>query len=454
VSKYLLSRHADHPRTLNTSDPARARLRRHGFRRWLAFALTLAVTPAAQVLTQQRKAAGGGVHSLSVVVTQIGDTAIRGITQAEPRPRARVAYYYAGRREIVSGRLLGSVPFALSLYPLVRREGAQKWEVQTVALNATARGDGWEWKAEVRFGDQTDDGGSFELRVVASREPLPAGVLSFDILSRNALSMSDVIRVRRRVEGTAVWIPYINNIAIYGNDLIDVKLQAPVEVRSRALPQEAQIGVAVQPTKPWTDRRWVMDGTVSDGEGVIYAYFGRLGLDAFDEFEVLAFVAWQDDFPPRGVGIPQAGWERLENKFIAKSRVVRVIRWEGEFKIAEIGGKKVIPHLILPADRQTDIYGSVSKPLNAGEKVWIICLPRGGEPWVAGWTEQMYPAGRWVVNAAQLWKEGQPNLTDVLAVIAADDPTKVSPTDLRSWIYQTRRPLHSVRVLVTNTSAR
>lgn len=77
----------------------------------------------------------------------------------------------------------------------------------------------------------------------------------------------------------------------------------------------------------------------------------------------------------------------------------------------------------------------------AGLQVWLICLPKGGEPWVAGWTEELHPAGRWVVNAAQLWKEGQSRLLDIVAVIASDDPTKVSPKDLRSWTYQTRRPL-------------
>lgn len=357
----------------------------------------------------------------------------------------QVIYYYANRREIVSGKIVGAAPPGVSLHPLVRHEGNEKWEVQSGALKTSDRGAGW--KAEVRFGDQSDTGESFELRVVASREPLPIGTISFDILSRNALSMSEILRVRRRVNGVAVWVAYINNKPVYGNELIDVKLQAPVEVRARARPNDALLGVAVQPVRPWTDRRWVMDSTVMGNEGNIVAHFGRLGLDDFFEFEVVAFVAWPDEFPPRTVGITQADWERLEGRFLAKSRVVRVVRWEGEFKILEIDGKRVIPGLTVPTDPQADVYGAVSRPLAQGEKVWIICLPKGGEPWVAGWTDEIHPAGRWVVNAGQLAQPGQPRDMDLVAVIAADDPTKVEPKNLRRWIYQTRRPLKSVRVV-------
>lgn len=341
----------------------------------------------------------------------------------------------------------------MSLHTLVRREGAEKWEVQTAARNATGSGRGSGWRAEVRFGDQTDGGGNFELRVVASREPLPLGNISFDILSRNALSMSDIVRVRRRIEGAAVWIAYVNNLPVYGDEMIDVHLQAPVEVRARALPPETRVGLAVHPVRPWTEQHWVMDDTAIQSGGSIVAHFGRVGLDEFDEFDVLAFVAWNDDFPPRGVGIPRGAWEQIENKFLAKSKIVRVMRWEGEFKIMEIDEKRVIPRLTLLVDRQSDVYGAVSKPLVNGEKVWIICLPKGGEPWVAGWTDELHPAGRWVVNAAQLWREGQPGLIDLVAVIASEDPTKVNPKDLRSWIYQTRRPIKTVRVLSTNAPA-
>ncbi|MFL6213400.1 MAG: hypothetical protein ACJ74J_05835 [Blastocatellia bacterium] len=439
-----------------TSIGVRACARRYLLRHYtlmLVIFLTLAAVPASAQVSRQPNAAKSRGPSLSIIVMQIGDAPIRNNMQAAPGPKNKVAYYYAKHREIVSGRLVGSDPSGVNLYPLVRREGTEKWQVQTAALKAAGRGRGAGWKAEVRFGEQTDAGADFELSLVASREPLPAGAVSPDRLSRSALVVSDIIRVRRRVEGVSVWVPHINNIPVYGNELIDVKLQTPVEVRARALPPEAQIGVAVQPVKPWTDRHWVMDSTVIGHEGAIIAHFGRLGLDAFDEFEVLAFVAWQDDFPPRGVGIPQTSWEPMEAKFLAKSRVIRVIRWQGEFTIKEIDGKKIIPRLIIPVDQQSDIYGAVSKPLNKGEKVWIICLPRGGSPWVAGWTDELHPAGRWVINAAQLWREGQPKLIDVVAVIAADDPTKVSPEELRLWIYQTKRTLKSVRVLITSNPA-
>ena len=411
------------------------------FNRLLIILLLTALTAAAQSPRQRRDS------SFSIVFTQIGDAALQSKIRPVSDQRMSVFYYYANQREIVAGKLAGSVPPGVNLHPLVRRNGKEKWEVQPAALRTSDR---TSWKAEVKFGDQADAGASFEFRMVASREPLPIGTVSFDILTRNALSMSEILRVRRRVDGLSVWIPYIDNYPVYGNDMIDVKLQAPVVVRARGMPPDALIGVAVQPVRPWTDRRWIMDSTVMGNEGNITAHFGRLGLDEFHEFEVLAFVAWPDEFPPRTVGIPQAQWEQMEGRFLAKSRAVGVIRWEGEFKILEIDGKKVIPGLPIAADLQSDVYGAVSKPLNQSEKVWIICLPKGRDAWVAGWTDEVHKAGRWVVNAAQLAKEKQPREFDLLAVIASDDPTKVNPKDLRRWIYLTRRPLRSVRVVVGN----
>jgi hypothetical protein len=452
----LSRRNAEGPRSAAVINPARVcgpqqRLLRGS---WLAAFLVFSIAATTAQVPRQRRPAGSGSYSFSVSVTHIGDAAIETSPQPAGGLKTKVAYYYANRREIVSGNIAGSAPPGMSVHPLVRREGADKWEVLTAALRTGGGGRGSGWKAEVRFGNQADEGGNFELRVVASREPLPVGGISFDILSRNALSMSDLIRVRRRIEGAAVWLAYVNNTPVYGNELIDVHVQAPVEVRARAVPPETRIGVAVQPVKPWTDHHWIMEETVVRGGGHIVAHFGRVGLDDFHEFEVLAFVAWEDDFPPRGIGIQQAAWEKIENKFVAKSRVVRVIRWEGEFKIIEIDGKRVSPQLVLPVDAQSDIAGAVSRPLAGGQKVWIICLPKGGEPWVAGWTDELHSAGRWVVNAAQLRREGQPKLIDVVAVIATEDPTKVSPQDLRQWIYQGRRPKKTVRVLVTGSAAR
>ena len=356
------------------------------FNRLLITLLLTSVTASAQAPRQKGRDA-----SFSIVFTQIGDLALQKKIVPVSDQRLRSTYYYTNQREIVTGKLVGSAPPGVNLHPLVRHEGREKWEVQPAALKGSDR---TSWKAEVRFGDQADAGESFELRVVASREPLPTGTVSFDILSRNALSMSEILRVRRRVDGLSVWIPYINNNPVYGNDLIDVKLQTPVVVRARGMPPDALIGVAVQPVRPWTDRRWVMDSTVMGNEGSITAHFGRLGLDEFYEFEVLAFVAWPDEFPTRTIGIPQAQWEQMERVLLAKSRVVGVIRWEGEFKILEIDGKKVIPGLPIPADLQSDVYGAVSKPLNQSEKVWIICLPTSEKRgWPDGQMRCTKPAG-------------------------------------------------------------
>jgi hypothetical protein len=401
----------------------------------------------------QRQPPRSRSKSFSILVVKIGDAPLQNNVIAVSDMKATSHYFSVNRREIVSGKLTGSVPQGLNLHPLVRHEGAEKWEVQPAVFRNSAGGNS-EWKAEVRFGDQTDAGETFELSIVASRAPLPAGTLPSDILSRNSLSMSAVVRVRRKIEGVNVWIAHINNKTVYGNESIDVKLQAPVEVRARALPNDALIGVAVHPVKPWTDRHWVMDTAVMGSEGNITAHFGRLGKDEFDDFEVIAFVTWKDDFPQRAVGIPQADWERIESGFLAKSRVVRVTRWEGELTLLEIDGKKVLPGFIIVVDQQSDVYGAVGKPLGQNEKVWIICLPKVGDPWVAGWTDEIHSAGRWVVNVAQLSSEGQSRTVDLVAVIAADDPTKVDRKDLRRWIYQTRRPLKSTRIEVSKNRGR
>lgn len=396
----------------------------------------------------QRQTTKTRSQSFSIVFSKIGDAPLQGNVIPVSGSSARDDQYSVRRREIVSGKLVGSAPRGLNLHPLVRQDGRDRWEVQPAALKSSSGSNDSEWKAEVSFGAQTDVGEIFELRMVASRDPLPVGPVPFDILARNALSMSEVVRVRRRIDGASVWIAYINNSPVHGNELIDVKLQAPVEVRARALPHDAVIGVAVHPVKPWTDRHWVMDESVMSNGGNITAHFGREGMDEFDEFEVIAFVTTPDRFPPHAVGIPQGEWERIERGFLVKSRMVKAIRWETEFSILEIGGRRINPRSTLQVDQQSDVYGAVGKPLGQNEKVWIICLPKGGEPWVAGWTDELHSSGRWVVNAAQLGREGQSRTVDVVAVIAADDPTRVNPKDLWRWIYQTRRPLKTVRVAV------
>jgi hypothetical protein len=417
--------------------------------------LILAIGLTGLIITSAhaQRSGKGRSRSLSILVVKIGEASLERTVIPVSTAGARSNSYSVNHHEIISGKLVGSVPQGLHLHPLVRREGAERWEVQPAVFRNSAVSES-EWKAEVRFGDQTDSGETFELSIVASREPLPVGTLPPDILSRNSLSMSEVVRVRRKIEGVNVWIARINNRTVYGSESIDVKLQAPVEVRARALPAEAAIGVAVHPVKPWTDRHWVMDTAVMSTEGNITAHFGRLGLDEFDEFEVVAFVTWKDEFPQRAVGIPQSEWERIESSFLTKSRVVRVIRWEGELTILEIDGKKVIPGFIIPVDQQSDVYGGLGKPLGQNEKVWLICLPKVGEPWVAGWTNEIHSAGRWVVNVAQLSRDGQSRIVDLVAVIAADDPTKVNPPDLRRWIYQAKRPLKSVRIAVSNSRGR
>src|SRR5262245_21504308 len=375
------------------------------------------ITPAGPRRLQERgsqtarpKTGLAFARSLRISVLEIGNVPVGTIAKLRDSLKEASTPPPVNHREVVSGRLTGGpVPIQASLHPLVRHDGEQRWEVQPDALNVSNHHGSAAWKAEVRFGSQSQEGEEFDLRIVASREPLPIGPVSEAVLSRNGLASSDVIRVRRRIiTAPFVWISHIDGSPVYGDVPHAVELTAPVSIGSRNSPPRAWIGLAIHPIKPWTDRRWLMVDTTSGSQSVIYGHFGTLGMNNFDEFEVTAFVAWREDFPPRAIGIPQVQWEQYRTRFLAESQVVKAIRWEGAFEIDEIDDIPVVPGTGLQVDEQTDIHGTIDKRrkrtyMDGGGKVWIVCIPKREEPWVAGWTQTILPAGRWAVNAAQLW---------------------------------------------------
>lgn len=394
---------------------------------------------------------------LIITITHISEAQIQAAAQLKPGTKKQILRYYVNQRDVVTAKLTGLFPVGARLHALVRRSGGRGWEVQPGALQVTNRAGATDWKTEVRFGNQADEGEVFDLELVATREPLPPGIVPDEVISRNTIAVSNIMQVRRRILGTpVVWIPYVNNSPVYGTGPKEVHLQAAVEVRARKLPQESLIGLVVQPTFPFTEMRWVMESSLSNSEGIINAFFGRRGRDDFSQFEIIAFIAWQEDFPPRGQPIPQDAWEHMRPKFLAESRVVNVVRWEGEFKITELNGRPTLARGSYATDEQADVNGTVDRHLKDGEKIWLVCLPssRKGLPWIAGWTSILQPAGRWVINATKLWNEDRgSDVVDIVAVLAIADANAIPREELRSWVYHATQATKSVRLAVTRTSA-
>ncbi len=432
-------------------------------RRWpnQLFAVSLLATVVPLVSGQTGRPRSNS-YAFSVAVTQIGDAAISSQPQRRSGPEVAVVHYYVNHREVVTGRLAGTVPAGIWVHPLVRRGGQPSWEVQADTLGGRGSSNGAFWKAEVRFGDQVDEGEAFEFKVIASREPLPIGHVSYELIARNAAAVSDLIRLRRRVTGKVEsWIASVNGIPVYDGTTKAVELQAQIDVKAKKLPATARIGLTVQPVKPWVSKRWVMDGFITataprgSTEGVLYGVFGRPEMDMFYEFEVTAFATWPEHFP-RPATYDQEAWDRLRNNFLAESRSVKVTRWYGEFQITHIDDYKVPPSRIpMRVDDQVDIAGTVDQEITKikSPKIWLICLPKKDDPWVAGWTDSFLPAGRWVIQAAQLLKApAQTRSFDLLAVVSVEKPPE-GPA-LRQWIYQVRRTRRSVRVVVTPSADR
>jgi hypothetical protein len=405
---------------------------------WLVATFLAASSPAVP-----QRGRGG---ELSIAVTRIGRTEIGAETKTES-PRLGLAYYYVSHREPVVITLSRPLPPRARLYPLVRRAGGGAWTVQQAAIGPGGRNARGEWKAEVRLGEPSDTGSRFEVLVIAAAEPLPPAPLPEGLRMRSTLAESAVVPVERRRGRPTVGVSAIGGARIYGDEEVEVHDIAKAEVVARDLPDESVVGLVVHPTT--TDQRWVMVDLSGEGTGEITTYFGtgKPGEDFF-RYTVFAFVAWADELPPRGKAIPSGTWEKYQERFLTTSRRVRVIRWEAELRIREIGGVAVLPGRILVVGPQEDVHGAVQRKLQTGERIWLVCIPSRGDPWVAGWTSRLHPSGKWVVNAASLWQEGKPTRFDVVAVLSAGDATRIQPQALRAWVHNEERPHHSTRLQI------
>jgi hypothetical protein len=398
-----------------------------------------------------------GNVNLSITISKIGNAKVLSSGTNSQLTGKAIAYYYVNPRELITGNISGNFPSQkfskVSLHPLVRHKGEQEWKVHKATIKLSKKGSFFDWMSEVEFGKQCDDGGIFDLRVIVSKEPLPSGFISLNTIIRNTIATSEIIKVKRRTK-MSVWISHVNDIPIYGDKTPWVLNQAPVDVKAINLPPEAQIGIAVQPVKPMVDRYWVMLGSVESEKGRVFAYFGRLELNQFEEFEITAFAVYPEDFPPRGVEIPQQQWERFKDNFLAESQSVQVVKWREKFIIDKIDNKTVLPSIVVSSKEQADVSGVINRSLDeaGGEKIWIVCVPRKGNPWLAGFTGRILRDGRWVVNIAKLWKDGLPLSLNIFAVISDEDPTQKEPGELRDWLNSVEQTEYSIKVRISASS--
>jgi hypothetical protein len=412
---------------------------------WQAGGLVLAI--AAQ-------AAASPSSEITITIDRIGQAAVQKSAESEA-PQQGTAYYYVDPRESVALSLSGPLPRRARLYPLVRREGASAWIVQPEAVAMGSRNGTGKWLAEVRFGAHSETGARLEMMVIAAAEPLPPLPLPTGLRRASTLAESSIIRVERRAGRPSVGVSRIGGTEIRGDQELEVHEMATVEVVARDLPATSRAGVVIHPID--TDRRWVMNDVFGDGTHEVTSYFGtgEQGEDFF-RYTVSAFVAWRNQMPPRDRPIPPQEWEEYQSRFLAESRLVPVVRWEGDFRIKSIGGLAVLPDRALLVSPQEDVHGAVQRKLQNGERIWIVCVPRNGEPWVAGSTRRLLSSGQWTVNAAALWPPGKPLRFDVVAVISAARPPLPARqpaagehfSALRAWVYDEERPRHSVHVQV------
>ena len=392
-------------------------------------------------------------RAATIELTSLGNVGV-GHVSTSTVPGSRLhGEILADQRAQLLGTVLGGLPPGAHLYPLVRRDGEDLWEVQGEAINL--RGTYADWKAEVRLGTAVDKGKRYMLQVSAAYGRLPLGRISADVLARNVVTSSSVLSVVRRVTNPYVWISGVNGRAVHqdSNEVLDVSYQTPIEVKANDLPQGACIGVAIQPVKPWTDRKWVMLDCVPDESGVVTGHFGMPGLTKHAQFRLWSFIAWE--LPTPGVAIPPEEWKRNEDDFLAESRPVTALLWDSDIRIDEIDGIQAVHNSIIAADEQAEVSGSISRSLQSAEKVWLICIPRTFDPWIAGWTRTWRDGGKWVLHAAQLGKPGLPALFDLVAVVSSEDPRSIEASKLREWVYEAReRSINSPRVNVAHHRVR
>src|SRR5262249_38204562 len=108
----------------------------------------------------------------------------------------------------------------------------------------------------------------------------------------------------------------------------------------------------------------------------------------------------------------------------------------------------------VPSLPQTEVFGTTQRTLATDERLWIVVVPRQGNPWVAGWTRKIEEGGRWRAVVTQLWQEEKPVLFDLLALPSTEDPRQKDRKAMLEWIYESRDFARPVKVRIVNGPAR
>lgn len=383
-------------------------------------------------------------------------TAIGPVPIGPPRPvrgatdEARTEYFVDQLQEISGATRGGRVASGQHLYPLLRAQGEVMWKVLPEAR--VQPGNRSLWFVEIQIGRPSEQGRRFELQMVRTQGPLASGPIPAEILRQEVRAASPILRLVRRRDRAEVWISSINGKAVLreDNEILDVAYQSPIEAQSRNLPPLARIAVAIQPTQPWTDRWWVMEDTFAESYGVITGHFGIRYFHNHHQFRVVAFAT--RNMPPAAVPIAPEQWMRYERDFLAQSPPITVWRWESETRITHVNAASVSAYLVMLADGQAQVRGTIRRPFGPAEKLWLLCVPIAGDPWVAGWTSVWQPGGRWVIHAAALGRSTERRGVDVVAVVSPDDPTKLPAGVLRNWVHDSaERSMNRLRIRVAGS---
>jgi hypothetical protein len=435
--------------------------------------IILAVLALSELMAPVAAAQAGVSPPLSLQISVIGTTIVRegdrpavspSKRRGPPRPSAdskaeengqRV--YFVDFRAPIQFKVSGEFPFAGVPYVLVRKENDRHWNVQPTAKRIGTS----EFLAEVEFGKSGDQGQHFEVQAVIAQGQLPRGELPESTLSRTILSFSRAVAVQRRHGPPIIAITRVGGTDIYDGVLPAVKLQTPVEIRSEgALPPAHAIGLAIQPVEPATDRRWIMFDVLKGESGHIVGHFGQEGMNDRYKFVLTAFVAPLEHFPPRAKGSSEGiladDWKNYSKWFLAESLPLRVVRWEGAFKILSIGRESIRgeyePRETIKCAKRCEVRGAVPGSLRPHEKIWLLAYPNQNEPWVAAWTASLDDGGRWNVGLADFSPGVSSGSFKVIAVISSDDPVKRSPAGLNAWLQDQGQRTFPVTVTIRSDS--
>lgn len=426
----------------------------------IAGVLLLMTWPIAVAASQSQSKPKPDRATVTVSITQIGDLVAERTNDIGPCGTTRVTYRASGRvlprsgteryylrvsaKETLAGSVSG-ITKPMTVYTLVRLEGQRDWTVQEGASRLAPGAT--RWQQEARFGYESQEGLTFELRSIVTSARLPSGTLPLGVLDRATVASSKTIYARRAIKGKRplIWITSVNGQAVYGEKITEVQEESPVEIETRDLPEGAEIFVAVQPIKPLNQNHWVMDDSLIARQGAINTHFAEPGTFDNHIFEITAFAAWPGNAPPAGRTLGEDEWDCYRAGFLAQSRVVRAIRWNGKLRIEQILTSTPSQGRANRTLLRGDIYGTVDRYLKGEERVWVIALPATGTPWIAGWARTQSREHVWIVKSAQLSSATASGVSFV-AVVSASDPRNVQPGELWSWVQDSKHSSESFRI--------